>query len=135
MTASSAELIRYRLARSAEALLEAQEMLNSGHVNTFVNRLYYACFYAVLALLVPKGLASSKHSGVRAFFHKEFVKTGLLAVRFGSLYDRLFDTRQKGDYVDLVYFDAEEVGPWLEEAKEFVDTVNALIAKEKYLED
>lgn len=135
MTPSNEALIRYRLARAAESLLEAEEMLKSGHVNTFVNRLYYACFYAVLALLIPKGLTSSKHSGVRAFFHREFVKSGLIEIRLGSLYDRLFDTRQKGDYVDLVYFDAEEVGPWLEEAKEFVENINALIEKEKYLED
>ena len=132
---TAAELIRYRLARAAESLHEAEELLQAGHANTFVNRLYYACFYAVLALSIPKDFSSSKHSGVRAFFHKEFVKTGMLDVRFGSLFDRLFDTRQKADYVDLVSFDAAEVGPWLAEAKEFVESVNALIAKEKYLED
>lgn len=132
---SGAELIRYRLARAAETLLEAEQMLQQGHANTFVNRLYYACFYAVLALSIPKGFSSSKHSGVRAFFHKEFIKTGMLEVRLGSLFDRLFDTRQKADYVDLVYFDAGEVGPWLDEARDFVESVNALIEKEKYLED
>jgi uncharacterized protein (UPF0332 family) len=129
------ELIRYRLARAAESLQEAEQLLQLDHANTFVNRLYYACFYAVLALSVPKDFSSSKHSGVRAFFHKEFVKTGLLEVRLGNLYDRLFDTRQKADYVDLVCLDAVEVSPWLDEAKEFVESVNALIAKEKYLED
>lgn len=132
---TQAELIRYRLARATESLQEAEELLQSGHVNTFVNRLYYACFYAVLALSIPKDFSSSKHSGVRAFFHKEFVKTGMLEVRHGNLYDRLFDTRQKADYVDMVYFEATEVGPWLADAQEFVTSVNALIAKEKYLED
>lgn len=132
---TQAELIRYRLARASESLQEAEELLLHGHANTFVNRLYYACFYAVLALSIPKDFSSSKHSGVRAFFHKEFIKTGMLEVRLGSLYDRLFDTRQKADYVDLVCFDAAEVGPWLDEAKDFVDSVNALIAIEKYLED
>ena len=132
---TAAELIRYRLSRAAESLQEAEELLHAGHANTFVNRLYYACFYAVLALSIPKDFASSKHSGVRAFFHKEYVKTGIFEVRLGSLYDRLFDTRQKADYVDLVCFDTTEVAPWLVEAKEFVECVNALIAKEKYLED
>jgi hypothetical protein len=132
---TQAELIRYRLARAFESLQEADELLKHGHTNTFVNRLYYACFYAVLALSVPKDFSSSKHSGVRAFFHKEFIKTGMLEVRLGSLYDRLFDTRQKADYVDMVCFEAAEVGPWLDEAKEFVESINALIAKEKYLED
>lgn len=132
---TATELIRYRLARASESLQEAEQLLQQGHVNTFVNRLYYACFYAVLALSIPREFSSSKHSGVRAFFHKEFVKTGLLEVRLGNLYDRLFDTRQKADYVDLVFFDASEVGPWLDEAKEFVESVTTLIVKEKYLED
>jgi len=132
---TTAELIKYRLARASESLQEDEQLLQHGHANTFVNRLYYACFYAVLALAVPKAFSSSKHSGVRAFFHKEFVKTGMLDMHLGGLYDRLFDTRQKGDYVDLVYFDAAEVGPWLEEAKGFVESVNALIAKENYLEE
>jgi len=132
---TTADLIMYRLARASESLEEAEQLLQHGHANTFVNRLYYACFYAVLALAVPKSFSSSKHSGVRAFFHKEFVKTGMLGMHLGSLFDRLFDTRQKADYVDLVYFDAAEVGPWLDEAKVFVASVNALIAKEKYLED
>lgn len=132
---TQAELIRYRLARAAESLQEAEQLLQQGHANTFVNRLYYACFYAVLALSVPKDFSSSKHSGVRSFLHREFIKTGMLEMHLGALYDRLFDTRQKADYVDLVCFDAAEVGPWLDEAREFVASVNALIAKEKYLED
>lgn len=130
-----AELIAYRQARAAESLLEAEELLHRGHVNTFVNRLYYACFYAVLALSIAKNFSSSKHSGVRAFFHREFIKTGRLDMRLGSLFDRLFDTRQKADYVDLVYFDAAEVGPWLAEAQEFVESVNVLLTNEKYQED
>jgi len=47
------------------------------------------------------------------------------------LYDRLFNNRQKADYVDLVYFDAAEVAPWLDEAKEFVETLTSLIINEQ----
>jgi len=37
-------LIVYRLERAKESLREAQILLEEGHGNTFVNRLYYACF-------------------------------------------------------------------------------------------
>jgi len=49
-------LILYRLSRAHEALEEAKILLKEGYANTFVNRIYYACFYAVSALLLTKVL-------------------------------------------------------------------------------
>jgi uncharacterized protein (UPF0332 family) len=84
-------LISYRLERARESLEEADILLKRGHTNTFVNRLYYACFYAVSALLLAKGLSSAKHSGMRSLFHQNFIKPGLIDTELGQLYDRLFD--------------------------------------------
>ena len=120
-------LVLYRLNRADESLDEALILLERGHVNTFVNRLYYACFYAVTALLLTKELSSSKHSGVRALFHQNFVKNGLINREMGKFYDKLFDTRQKGDYADLVYFDKKEIGPWFNEARNFVNSIKNII--------
>jgi uncharacterized protein (UPF0332 family) len=120
-------LVIYRLNRSDESLEEALILLKRDHVNTFVNRLYYACFYAVTALLLSKGLSSSKHSGVRALFHQNFVKNELITREMGKFYDKLFDTRQKGDYADLVYFDKKEVGSWFDEAKKFISSIKNII--------
>ena len=120
-------LVIYRLNRSDESLEEALILLKRDHVNTFVNRLYYACFYAVTALLLSKGLSSSKHSGVRALFHQNFVKNELITREMGKFYDKLFDTRQKGDYADLVYFDKKEVGSWFDESKKFISSIKNII--------
>lgn len=46
-----------------------------------MNRIYYAMFYAVNALLIAKGFSASKHSGVRALFNKEIVNKGLIHKR------------------------------------------------------
>jgi uncharacterized protein (UPF0332 family) len=123
-------LVSYRLERAFESLHEAKLLLDKGFGNTFVNRLYYACFYAVSGLLLSKGLSSSKHNGVRSLFHQNFIKTGLLAPELGRLYDRLFDNRQKGDYADLVRFDIDEVRGWLQETREFVQAINNLLTNE-----
>jgi uncharacterized protein (UPF0332 family) len=72
-------LILYRLERAHESLDEANILMERGHANTFVNRLYYACFYAVSALLLTKELSSAKHSGVRSLFHQNFVKEGIVS--------------------------------------------------------
>lgn len=84
MTRERRTLVLYRIERAREALDEAAILLEKGHTNTFVNRLYYACFYVVSAMLLTKGLSSAKHSGVRGLFHQNFVKPGIVDVELGQ---------------------------------------------------
>ncbi len=95
-------LVNYRLERAKESIEEAKILVERGHINTFINRLYYASFYAVSALLLAKGLSSPKHSGVRSLFHQNFVKSGVIDIESGRFFDKLFDNRQKADYSDLL---------------------------------
>lgn len=123
-------LVMYRIERAFESLEEAKILFERGHANTYVNRLYYACFYAVSALLLTKGLSSAKHSGVRSLFHQEFVKPAVIDTELGQLYDRLFDNRQKGDYADLIRFNVDEVSNWYNETQKFVKTIESIVKKE-----
>lgn len=95
----------------------------SDHVRTAVNRLYYACFYAVSALLLAEGYSSPKHSGVRALFDQHWIVPERLPKHMGRFYRRLFDARQKGDYADVVTFDRAEVSTWVSETETFVEQV------------
>lgn len=67
-------LIRYRMDRSKEALSAAGLMYEKGHYNDAVNRLYYSCFYAVIALLATEGIHPGKHTAARAFLNKNWIK-------------------------------------------------------------
>ncbi|MBI3302910.1 MAG: HEPN domain-containing protein [Deltaproteobacteria bacterium] len=49
MRESSGDLVRYRLQRARETLEDARILANASRWNPCVNRLYYACFYAVSA--------------------------------------------------------------------------------------
>jgi uncharacterized protein (UPF0332 family) len=126
-------LVRYRLERAFETIEEARLLLAGGHTNTYVNRLYYACFYAVSALLLLHDKSFAKHSGLRSAFHREFVRPGMVSKELGHLYDRLFDNRQKADYADLVTFPPEDVSPWLDESVEFVRIIAELAENEMSL--
>jgi uncharacterized protein (UPF0332 family) len=121
------DLIKYRLKRADEPYDESLLMKKANHWNACANRLYYACFYAVIALLENHGYASSKHSGVKSIFNKNFVKTGLISKKHGELYNNLFDSRQEGDYVDFVFFKAADIEPWIPDAKDFIDSISNLI--------
>ncbi len=120
-------LIAYRLARVAETLVEAQLMQREAHWNACANRLYYAAFYAVSALLVRDGRIAAKHSGVKALFNQHYVKPGLVTKENGRLYNRLFDLRQEGDYIDFASLEAETVEPLVGETAVFIETIQALL--------
>jgi uncharacterized protein (UPF0332 family) len=127
MTEGREDLIRYKLRRAGETLEEAKIMLQSSHLFSAANRIYYACFYAVSALLLSKDLSSPKHGGVLSLFNKHFVKTGLIPVELGKFYSRLFDTRIESDYADFVTVDVKEISDNLKTAEFFISSVNSLI--------
>lgn len=49
-------LAAYRYRRSQETLAEVPSLKQLGYYNTAVNRLYYACYYAAVALLIRHGI-------------------------------------------------------------------------------
>ena len=124
MNGNIEDLIRYRLSRAAETLDEARLLAEKKHGNAAVNRLYYACFYAVIALLIRKGHYSSKHSGVRALFNMNHVRTGVVPKKMAQIYNDLFERRQEGDYDDFVIFDVGDVLVWITEAETFVTYIS-----------
>ncbi len=129
MTESNGELVSYRLQRARETLADARILADAGRWNPCVNRLYYACFYAVSALLIQEGLSSTKHAGLRSLFNRHFVKTNKVPKEKARIFNDLFERRQEGDYVDFVSFEESQVLPWFPEAEAFVRDLADLIEK------
>ncbi|MCA1669178.1 MAG: HEPN domain-containing protein [Thermomicrobia bacterium] len=127
MSMTPADLIRYRIERAAKTLEEADMLAQTGSWNGCANRLYYACFYAVSAVMARDGVSSSKHTGVRAFLNRHYIHTGRIEPDLGKFYNQLFDTRLDGDYEDFVAFDDEKVRPLITEARRFVARIEELL--------
>jgi uncharacterized protein (UPF0332 family) len=121
------ELIRYRQKKARETLEDATILFRSGRLFSVLNRIYYALFYEVAALLSTEELSSAKHTGVRSLFNEHFVKTGRVPVKLGRFYSRMYDFRQKGDYGDFVEFEKEKVKEWLDQASAFIDEMDVII--------
>ena len=121
------DFIVYRMNRARETLEDARILADSGRWNACVNRLYYACFYAVSALLLQEGLSSSKHKGIRSLFNQTYVKTGKISKDLARIYNDLFERRQEGDYMDLVDFQESQVRPWISQTELFILHVIDLI--------
>ncbi|MCL5102866.1 MAG: HEPN domain-containing protein [Armatimonadetes bacterium] len=125
MKPEEAEYVKRRLMRAEETLEDAEMLTNGGRLNGAVNRLYYACFHAVSALLYTEGYTSSKHSGVRSLFDLHWMKDARLPAELGMFYRVLFKSRQESDYGDFARFELAAIEEWLKEAKKFVEVVSA----------
>ena len=117
------DLFEYRINRAYETLEDAKILASAKRWNSCVNRLYYACFYAVLALLMKDAKSSSKHTGIRSIFNKDYIKTGKIPLKFGQLYNSLFEGRQESDYMPYIYFQEEQVKSWLSQVTLFIDHI------------
>ena len=117
----------FRLQRAYETLEEVKGIIEMKYWHAAANRLYYACFYAVLGLLIIRGYSSRTHKGVFALFGLYFVTTGIISNEQNKLFRKLYDIRQSGDYDDWHYIEEEDILPLLEPAEQFIKTIEKLI--------
>lgn len=103
------DYIKYRIDRAKETIEEVRTHIENRYWNTAINRMYYACFYAVSALLAKEQIEVSSHSGVRQKFGETFVKTGKINRDLAKHFTELSEKRHKGDYNDFYDYDEETV--------------------------
>lgn len=121
------ELVKLRMENACRTIREAKLLIDNDYWNAAVNRMYYACFYAVSALLIQHGIESKTHNGVRQMLSFHFVKSQKLSTQMMDIYSGLFAKRQSGDYDDFIYFDREVTEALYPQAIEFINTIEKLI--------
>ena len=131
MEGSLKELAGYRMDRAKEMLVAARENLEIGQYKTSLNRSYYAIFHAMRAMNILKGFDSSKHSGVIAFFNKEYLKENILDRNLSIVIKNSAFLREKSDYDDFYIASKQEAEKQLEEAERFLDAVELAMNKTK----
>jgi len=131
MTKKQNDYINYRLQRASDTLNDARLLAENERWNSSINRLYYACFYAVSALLYFHSIEAKTHKGVRIKFMNEFIKTGLFDKEYGKLFSDLFDWRQEGDYSDFVSFDKDLTLPLINKTEAFIALIRKFLTTTK----
>jgi len=123
MTFSQNDQIRYRIKKSNVTFQEAESLAKSDFWNGAAARLYYSCFYSVIALLLSENIEIRTHNGVRTEFFKRFIKPNIFPKEFSVLYSDLMNKRQESDYDDFLNFTKEDIEPLFSKAKIFNDTI------------
>ena len=128
MTTEEEAIIKQRLILAREAVADAELLLDHRSYRVAVNRLYYACFYAVSALLQSYGRSAKTHAGIRSLFSQHIIYAGLLSDEFSVLYNDLIEAREDSDYEEFIDPDPDETRGWLPQVKCFIDAVEQLLS-------
>ena len=123
------EIVAYRILKAKETLQEVDLHINNKLWNTAVNRLYYACYYAVIALLIDNEINAQTHTGVRQMFGLHFIKTGRISKELGKFYSDIFDKRQTGDYDDFIDHSEEDVKSLINPARQLISKIEKILEK------
>ena len=122
-----AALARHRFQRARETFNDGVVLLERGALNSAVNRLYYAAFYAARALLATEGLDASRHSGVITLFGQRFVKDGTIPPEIAKVLPRSFEKRLDTDYEDFSSMDQREVEAVRQGVEQFLQACERLL--------
>ena len=122
-------IVEFRVEKARRAFEQAKGVVELQYWKTIANRLYYAAYNAVSAMLIAYGYTAHSHDGVIHLFGQHFVKPGLVDIKDGKLYHHLFSMRLTGDYDDTYGLTSEDVLPLIAPASELIDKVIDIATK------
>ncbi len=128
MSDSRQELIQYRLDTAKEKLRAAKVLLDSENYKDSVGRSYYAMFSAVRALLAKDNVDFARHSGVIAYFQREYIKTGIIEKKYSKYLSEAFQVRNNCDYADFYLIVKEDAVEQSQRAEEFINAIEMYLS-------
>ncbi|MEZ3445681.1 MAG: HEPN domain-containing protein [Lachnospiraceae bacterium] len=123
------EVVRIRMERAEELLVDAEELLQRDSYKSANNRAYYAMEKAVNALLIDKHVETRTHNGAMKMFNVEYVRieNAYFTEEDYRLIVKAEQIRNISDYDDFYVASKDE-------AKQQVENARKLIVKiKKYL--
>ena len=120
-------MVLNKVRRSKETWTEAKGISESKYWYAAANRMYYACYYMVSALLLKNGQSAHTHGGIIGLFGLHFVKTGIISHEMGKFYSELYELRQTGDYDDWKELTESDILPLIPKVEQFLSIVENLI--------
>ena len=125
----SVETARQEWHRAQSALGASQSCQRDGYYADAVSRAYYAVLHAAKATLAATGFgAPNTHDGVRNQFGLHIARTGLIERNFASEIGRLYDLRNRADYVVDAVFGEADAQDAIGRAEAFLNRIHTLLA-------
>lgn len=121
------DLCNYRIKKAKDDLESSDIMYQNQKFSQSINRSYYSIFHATRALLALDKFDSKKHSGIIAYFIKNYIKTGKFEKQIGQILTSAENIRIQSDYDDFFIASKQQAEEQLEKARKFVDEIETYI--------
>ena len=105
----------------------AMIMIEKEHWESAANRLYYALFHAVNALLIHDGHQVNTHKGSHAMFGMYYIRTNKLPREYSNIYQKLESIRDESDYNWAYNIVPEDISEKINTARQMIDTIAAMV--------
>ena len=120
-------MVELELERAEKITLQFPTLRDQQYWDTLANRMYYAAFHAVSALLIHNAMQVHTHKGALIAFNKEFVRTGIFTPEEGRLFSQLEGLRERGDYNCFIDTTEDEIVPMIEPLKALIAKIKSII--------
>ena len=120
-------IVSLELEKSHTIIEQIPELQKLAYWDNVANRLYYAVFHSVCALLINDGYSVSSHKGAVSLFGQHYVVTGKMSQQVGRLYSQLQTIREKSDYNCSYTATKEDIEPLIDRTRDFINRIEALI--------
>lgn len=125
-------LATLQLEKVTKMLAELDVQLQNGLWSLAANRLYYALFHAVCALLITDKHEVGTHRGAVHKFSLFYVKQGIFTIAEGKIYSQLQQLREDGDYNCSIDIDQNDVERLIEPTRQLIEKIQNYIAEKNH---
>jgi uncharacterized protein (UPF0332 family) len=122
-------IVEMEIEKAERIFAEQEALCKAGMWSTLANRLYYSLFHAVNALFINDGLEAVRHKTSHSLFSMHYVKTGILPIDYGHLYNNLQRLREKSDYNCFFDVSEQDIVDGISIAAEFIKAIEQLISE------
>lgn len=120
-------IVNLEFEKAINTMAQISELQRLGYWDNIANRLYYAVFHAVNALLIHDGHLVNTHRGIIALFGNYYIRTGIFASEDGRLYSDLQTMRNNSDYNCSYNATQQEIEPMIEPARNLIEKISNYI--------
>jgi uncharacterized protein (UPF0332 family) len=122
-------MVSLELEKADSTFAEHEGLTEKGYWNTLANRLYYALFHAVSALLINDSREVGSHRGAAIRFHQYYIRTGVFTEDEGSFYSQMETLREKSDYNCFFKVSEADVKSRIEPTRQLIEKIKRYIAE------
>ena len=120
-------IVSLEIEKAQKIFDQIENLCKLGYWDNIANRLYYAVFHAVSALLIYDGHSVRSHKGAVVTFGQNYVKTGILSMEDGRLYSQLQTMREKSDYNCAYETSREEIEPMVAPTGMLISKIKTIV--------